>query len=117
MYKLLLSLLLFCCSGAYGQAASSDDGSNLKISKDQAIAIAGNYFSRLGKDWDAPGADLDVKYNEWLVFSQKTTHSDRGPCKRTNGCTIIETRTVAVDAETGKIIRKGRTKDKYPNYE
>jgi hypothetical protein len=115
MNKLLLSFLLSgCFAVTYGQAS----GSNLNISEEQAINIArSKCFFKTGKEWSEPGADLDVKFNHWLVISQKSTHSDRGSCKRTNGCTIIETREVVIDAETGKIVDKKRTKDKYPNYE
>lgn len=115
MNKLLLSFLLSSCFAVtYGQTSVS----NLNISEEQAINIArGKRFFKTGKAWSEPGADLDVKDNHWLVSTQKSSHSDRGSCKRTNGCTIIETRKVIIDAETGKIVDKKRTKDKYPNYE
>ena len=109
---ILISFILCCSAAVYGQTES-----NAAISSDEAIAIATKHFIKPGKGWDEPGAKLDAEYNYWLVFSQKSTHSDRGSCKRTNGCTIIEIRTIVIDAETGKIVRKERNKDKYPNYE
>ena len=64
-----------------------------------------------------PDIVFDVGKCEWIVKSSKTKHTNRGNCKNTNGCTLLKTVTLTIDARTIKIKHKRRRKKLYHNYE
>lgn len=68
-----------------------------------------------------PSYQPNVKFNElectWEVSSQQYSTTKKGTCKHTNGCTLVKSLLVIVDAQTQKIIKKYRTKELSPNFE
>ncbi|MCB0513793.1 MAG: hypothetical protein KDC60_05125 [Bacteroidetes bacterium] len=68
-----------------------------------------------------PSYQPKVQFNEqectWEVSSQQYSTTKRGKCKLTNGCSLVKSLLVIVDAQTQKIIKKYRTKELSPNFE
>ena len=65
----------------------------------------------------APSVSFDKNKCRWSVTSTTSTHSMKGKCKNTNGCTVVAVQTVVVAANSGKIISTKRRYKKYHNYE
>ena len=65
----------------------------------------------------APSLSFDKNKCRWSVTSSTSTHSMKGNCKNTNGCTVVTVQTVALAANNGKIISTKRRFKKYHNYE
>lgn len=65
----------------------------------------------------APSVSFDKNKCRWSVSSATSTHSMKGNCKNTNGCTVVTIQTVVVAAYNGKIISTKRRHKKYHNYE
>ncbi len=65
----------------------------------------------------APSVSFDKIKCRWSVTSTTSTHSMKGKCKNTNGCTVVTVQTVVVAANSGKIISTKRRYKKYHNYE
>ena len=65
----------------------------------------------------APSVSFDKIKCRWSVTSTTSTHSMKGNCKNTNGCTVVTVQTVALAANNGKIISTKRRFKKYHNYE
>ena len=72
------------------------------------------------------GIHLDSLKGQWEISKSKSHPSNtfetdsnghRINCAKTNGCTVIEIKTILIDANSGKV--KGREEKKlvYPNYE
>lgn len=64
-----------------------------------------------------PKVKFDSEKCIWNVSSTKYKSSRKGKCRKTNGCTIITTLHVVVNAKTKKIISKYKEVKKVPNYE
>lgn len=91
---------------------------NPSITRDEAIAIARKKgYYKTGKEWRDPSVELNTETMIWTITSlcYETTH--KGDCKHTNGCTIVIRKVITIDAHTGKVIDKKKTRKKMPNYE
>ena len=91
---------------------------NPEITREEAIAIARKKgYYKTGKEWRDPSVELNTATMIWIITSlcYETTH--KGDCKHTNGCTIVIRKTISIDAKTGKVIDKKKTRKKTPNYE
>ena len=89
-----------------------------EITREEAIKIARKKgYYKTGKEWRDPSVDLNTQTMIWTVTSICYETSRKGDCKKTNGCSIVTTKTISIDALTGKVIDKIRTRKKYPNYE
>lgn len=53
----------------------------------------------------------------WEVIQLRTSHTEKGPCARTNGCTVIKGVTVVINDRTGRVVSREKDEDVYPNYE
>jgi hypothetical protein len=88
-------------------------------SKEKVIDLAksrGYYDAENGMH--APSVQLDSLSKNWIIQTYRyigTTY--RGDCAHTNGCSIYQTKSMVVDAQTGKIIRQTKHKTRIPNYE
>lgn len=71
--------------------------------------------------WTSENSRTSVRFDDktctWTAKSSRSKHTNRGDCKHTNGCTLIRSVTLTMDASTGKIKSKTKEKKLYPNYE
>lgn len=88
------------------------------VSREEAIAIARKKgYYETGKGWNEPIVQQNDSLQQWVIICQRYTTTRRGKCKRTNGCTLSEKKTIVIDLYSGKVIDKTRKRKKYPNYE
>lgn len=64
-----------------------------------------------------PQIKFDEESQNWTVHSNKTKHTQRGECKYTNGCTVVQTVTLVIDDQNKKVVSKTKEKSLFPNYE
>lgn len=87
------------------------------ISKEEAVNIA----KRKGYYWEGEfpfDSNIKLDSGQWVIKgSQRCGVTYKGYCKNTNGCTVIRRYQMIIDAETGKILSKSKTKTKIANYE
>jgi hypothetical protein len=87
------------------------------IHKNEVIRKAkrAGYFS---KRWKGTSITLNVESAEWTIQnteSKGSTH--KGRCAHTNGCIILETSKMVIDATTGKVKQKNKSTSLMPIYE
>ncbi|NOQ75068.1 MAG: hypothetical protein GQ574_23850 [Crocinitomix sp.] len=94
-----------------------------KITAEEALAIAREKKLFYKNDWGSHYTDSYPKIQQekgdiyWEFTSQKSGYTDKGDCANTNGCSIIYTRTIKINAVNGKVMGKKETKSIFPNYE
>lgn len=89
-----------------------------EITQEEAIAIARKKgYYKTGKEWRDPSVELNTETMCWMITSVCYETSHRGKCKHTNGCSIVTRKTITIDAHTGKVVDKIKTRKKFPNYE
>jgi hypothetical protein len=54
---------------------------------------------------------------EWTVVASRQSHTRKGKCKFTNGCTLVSSLTLVLDAKTKRLKSKKKSRKLYPNYE
>ena len=64
-----------------------------------------------------PQITFDEESQNWTVHSTKTKHTQRGECKYTNGCTVVQTVTLVIDDQNKKVVSKTKEKSLFPSYE
>ncbi|OYU96908.1 MAG: hypothetical protein CFE21_01070 [Bacteroidetes bacterium B1(2017)] len=110
----LVFLFTLSLSNAFGQVDSSCN----KLDTAEVIRIAKRKNSYWTQSWQAPPS---IQYKEetceWVVQSHKYTSSLKGECKHTNGCTIVSSVNLVINAKNGKIKSKRKEKTIYHNYE
>lgn len=87
------------------------------ISKEEAIKLAKQkgYYREGEFPFDSK---VNLESSQWFIKSSKYDGvTYKGYCKHTNGCAIIKKMQIIIDAETGKIISKSRSKTKIACYE
>ena len=108
-------------SESRGQAVSADTVclEPVAISVDQAVALAMLHAKGTPQPYAGPHARLVRLEGRcvWNVQLDTYRHTNRGECKRTNGCTLVKTTRLWFDAETGRLIRRKKSRRLYPNYE
>lgn len=87
------------------------------VSKNEAIRKAkrAGYFS---KRWEGTGVTLNVESAEWTIQNTESIGSThKGRCAHTNGCIILKTSKMVIDAKTGKVKEKNKGTLLMPIYE
>ena len=64
-----------------------------------------------------PKIEFIAAQNQWKITSKKYKPVHKKKYRKVNGITLELNMTVIVDAETGKILSKKKTKREIPNYE
>ncbi|MFT5822350.1 MAG: hypothetical protein ACI8ZM_003606 [Crocinitomix sp.] len=92
-----------------------------KITAEQAKDIAREKKLYYKNEWNNfysyPELKADKGKIYWEFTTQKSGYTNKGPCAKTNGCSIIYTRTIKVNAVNGTVISKKESKAIFPNYE
>lgn len=104
------------------------------ISADSALRIAvhqQHFFApkNIHSGWTATTAQLDSIRGIWQITSSKTRFRHWGrttknfdtdarkPCRRVNGCRVCKTKTMCINATTGKLLDLKKDKRIFGNYE
>lgn len=89
-----------------------------KLDSNKVKRIAKRHNSYWTRAWQAqPGIVFKAESCEWMVVSHKIKITNKGDCKNTNGCTIITTVTLLIDATSGKVKDRIELKHVTRNYE
>jgi hypothetical protein len=111
---ILITIGLIHCLFAFSQTTASAN----QLDTAQVIKTAKRYNAYWIVDWYAqPSLKFDELSATWTVVSSRSKHTARGQCKHTNGCRLVITVTLVIDARTGKVKSRKKTKKIYPNYE
>ena len=137
--------LFFLFIPAFVFAGPSDTASVRSISKKKAIRIAkrhGAYAGRIHFRYEST-VRFDTVSNTWQIGKSFVRHKSRGQCmpeknkikengktirnkpvpmkkcncKHTNGCTLIKSKYIRIDAKTGEVLLVSKQKEVFPNYE
>jgi hypothetical protein len=82
------------------------------------IQIAKRHRAYWTDNWvSPPQITFDEESQNWTVHSTKTKHTQRGECKYTNGCTVVQTVTLVINNQKKKVVSKTKEKSLFPNYE
>jgi hypothetical protein len=112
-------------AAAYDAPSGIFANSRPLVPKDSAIALARKkgYY----KDDEINTITLDTTNAQWVIVSEKHTLSRKRHvkahngvcvnCRKTNGCTLVTSRTLVLDTVDGKTIKEKKKKTYYPNYE
>ena len=110
----LTILNLITCLPVFCQTNSC----NNRLDTAHVIKIAKRNNAYWQRTWLAqPTIKFDEQNCTWTVVSSKSSHTNRGECQYTNGCTLVKTVTLVIDAKTKKVLSKNTHKKLYPNYE
>lgn len=107
---------------------------NKWISQDSASIIANNYrhfHSEPTKQqaWTTHKPQLDSLNSIWIITTSKVKYRNYGrttknyqsdlrrTCKQVNGCNVRKTKTISIDATTGRVVTRTKEKRVYGNYE
>lgn len=89
-----------------------------KLDSNDVIQIARKKKVYWTESWQCtPQLKFEESTCEWTVTSCKITHTNRGECKYTNGCTVTTMATLVINATTHKVVRLEKIKHVTPNYE
>lgn len=104
---------------AWGSAQEVDCPSDPAYGAEQAIAIAQAKVPGMLNPYAGPHAVLIPFKGDcyWQVKVSTSRHTNRGNCKRTNGCTLVKMTNLYIDPDSGKIAHRKTRKKLYPNYE
>lgn len=90
---------------------------SVPVYKNEVIRTAKRtgYFS---KKWEDTGITLNVESAEWTIQNTESMGSThKGRCAHTNGCIILKTSKMVIDANTGKVKEKNKGTLLMPIYE
>lgn len=111
---LLLNLFFFNSLLSFSQVSKCE---NL-LDTATVIKIAKRHNAYwINKSQGVPYIAFDEQKCSWTIVSTIYRHTNRGECKRTNGCTFVKKVTLIVDANSKKVISKTKWQKLYPNYE
>lgn len=89
-----------------------------KLDSSDVIRIARKKKVYWAEDWQCkPQLKFDGLRCEWTVTTCKMHHTNRGDCKRTNGCTVTTMATLVINATTHKIVSLEKKEHLTPNFE
>ncbi|NLA23338.1 MAG: hypothetical protein GX879_00055 [Bacteroidales bacterium] len=126
-YKLgvLIYAFLFCVNAVSAQETKhsnpiSSEKEILQIAKDKnlilkPLGVSDEEIAKT-KSYQAK-VKFDKEKSVWIITSEDYKTTNRGKCKKTNGCTIVRSKTVWIDDKTHKILKKKTSKKKLSNYE
>lgn len=119
MIRIRRHILLFLLMSTYiSLAFAQTNNCNSKLDSTDVIRIARKKNAYPTKDWQfKPRLKFDDLTCEWTVTSGKIQHTERGDCKYTNGCTVITTTTLVINATTRKVVHREQQKQVTHNYE
>jgi hypothetical protein len=119
MSELTKNILLFLLmSAAVYPAFSQTNHCVSNLDSNDVIQIARKKKVYWTESWQCtPQLKLDELSCEWTVTSCKISHTNRGDCKHTNGCTVTTIATLVIHATTHKVVRLEKIKHITPNYE
>ncbi len=115
----LLIVWLSTVALAYGlRAQAVPDSATFTPRLDEAavLRIAGLRMTDRMNELGYPQARLCAD-GVWRASQVRVGHTNRGRCRRVNGCTVTHHRTVLVDDRMGRVIDRCMTKYIMPNYE
>jgi cystathionine beta-lyase/cystathionine gamma-synthase len=98
--------------------AQNIDSTNAPVSMSMAIDIAkkkGCYIAT--NETVLPAVTFDVFLKQWKIVSTSYSHSIKGECKHTNGCTVVTKKSIWIDATKGKVKKKNKEVESFFNYE
>jgi hypothetical protein len=125
----------FTCRRPFAFCAYCEDHSNRYITQQKAITIAqrrhlvDRFFRSERQGWSRPSAVLDTASKVWIMDKAKLTFRQWGKttrhgksdhchqCRDINGCHVIKTQTIKLDATSGRVLSRTRTKSVEGNYE
>lgn len=111
---LIVNLFLFNSLLYFSQKSECKN----QLDSTKVIKIAKSHLAYwTSKNQDLPSIIFDKQNCTWTVVSTISRHSNRGECKRTNGCTYVKKVTLVIDAHSKKVISKTKWQKLYPNYE
>jgi len=109
---LVISLFLqFVC-------AAQSEVERAKMKSEEVVRLINRRFPIKSRIWNF---DSPPVWNEtekyWTASVYKYKHSNKGQCKYTNGCTIVQHLVVVINDNDGKIISKKMNESLFHNYE
>jgi hypothetical protein len=115
MLKILFaSFILFNFLLCFSQESKCEN----RLDTAKVIKIANRHNAYWNKkSQGVPYITFDEQKCTWTVVSTIYRYTNRGHCKNTNGCTIVKTVTLIVDANSKKVISKTKWQKLYHNYE
>lgn len=114
MNNILLFLLMATVNPAFSQTTPCVS----RLDSNDVIQIAKKKKAYWTESWQCqPQLKFDALRCEWTVTSCKISHTNRGDCKHTNGCTVTTTSTLVIHAITRKIVSLEKEKQLIHNYE
>jgi hypothetical protein len=112
--SLFIVLFLYSFNFAFTQESTCEN----RLDSIKVIKIAKRHNAYwISKNRDLPALIFDKQNCTWTVVSTISRHTNRGNCKRTNGCTFVKKVTLVVNAHSKKVISKAKWQKLYPNYE
>lgn len=111
-------LLFICFLTCVNLAVSQTTKCIPKTDSNEVVRIAKKNNIYWAKDWQCvPSLKLDTLNCNWIITTGKVSHTTKGDCKYTNGCTVLVTATLTVNAITGKTVSLQKKKKLIHNYE
>lgn len=111
-------LLFFLVSLTVNPAFSQTSPCVSKSDSNDVIRIARKKKVYWTEDWQCkPQLKLDESRCEWTFTSCKISHTNRGDCKYTNGCTVTTMATLVIDATRRKVISLEKKEQVTHNFE
>ena len=117
-FKQICCFLFLFLSISKPLLAQTIDSANAPINIEKAIKIAERkgYYIPTNESTN-PAVLFNKTQKEWEITSTIYSHSNKGMCKFTNGCTIVTKKHIMINAEDGKINKKYTEVQSYSNYE
>ena len=103
-------------TGLHAQDVTDSATVTPRLDEAAVLRIAGLRMTDEMNELGYPQARL-CEDGVWRASQVRIGHTDRGRCRRVNGCTVMHRRTVLVDDRTGRVIDRCMTKSIMPNYE
>lgn len=119
MAELRKNILLFLLmSTIVNPAFSQTTNCVSKLDSNDVIQIARKKKVYWTESWQCnPQLKFDELTCEWTVTSCKISHTNRGECRHTNGCTVTTISTLVINATTHKVVHLEKIKHITPNFE
>lgn len=101
-----------------GVVRSQNSNCSPQLDSAKVVKIAQKENGYWNNDWVFnPTVEFNSMSCDWQVQSTKTSHTKKGNCKHTNGCTVVTTLILTIDDKTQKVKSKKKDKLILPNYE
>jgi hypothetical protein len=114
-FSACLSTVALAC-GLHAQAVPDSATFTPRLDEAAVLRIAGLRMTDRMNELGYPQARLCAD-GVWWASQVRVGHTNRGSCRKVNGCTVTHHRTVLVDDRTGRVIDRCMTKHIMPNHE